>query len=241
MRRLLRFSFFAVFLLAGFSSVEAQDQRPRFRPAVLGSGPASLINRIDTAALIKAGQKEGAVMFCGRVGKDGGLLEARTYRGSPETTALEEELRKRLVDAKVAPAIYERQPVEVLLFGTVLFSGANDEPPLRIFLNQDPAELKNGSDFIAPQPVFGGASKFSGLSHPQEKQAVPVAGIVSLTVRVDANGVPQAIQVLSEDPPSLGFGEAALHDFEGAQFIPAFRDGDPGDCDTILPIYYQKD
>src|SRR5205809_6423128 len=36
---------------------------PEFRPALIGTGPDSLINRIDTADLIKKGQKDGAVMF----------------------------------------------------------------------------------------------------------------------------------------------------------------------------------
>src|SRR2546430_17340718 len=36
---------------------------PEFRPALLGTGPDAMINKIDTADLIKKGQKDAAVMF----------------------------------------------------------------------------------------------------------------------------------------------------------------------------------
>jgi hypothetical protein len=44
--------------------------------------------------------------------------------------------------------------------------------------------------------------------------------------------------VLKEDPPLLGFGDAARTDFANAKFIPAFRDGKPGACEVVLPVYY---
>jgi TonB family protein len=241
MRRVYRFWFVALFFCASLSVVQGQAQRPRFRPAVLGSGPTSLINRINSTALFQAGQKEGAVMFSARVAKDGRLVDSQTYQGTPNTTALEQEIKKLLLDTKVAPAIYEHQPVEVYFYGTVVFSVAEDKPHVRIFLNQDPAELKKESDFIAPQPVFGADSKFAGLSYPQGGQTLPVSGSASLTLRVDANGVPQEIRLLAEAPPLLNFGRAALADFQGVKFIPAFRDGDPTACETVLPIYYHQD
>src|SRR5215211_1308443 len=224
MRRVCRFCFFAMLFCASLDLAQAQGVRPQFRPAVLGSGPTSLINRLDAAALFQAGQKEGAVMFCARVAKDGRLVDPKTYNATPESTVLEQELRKLLLDTKVAPAIYEHQPVEVYLYGTVIFTVADGKPHVRIFLNQDPAELKKGSDFIAPQPVFGADSKFAGLSYPQANQPAPVSGIVSLTLRVNAKGAPEQIRLLAEEPPLLNFGQAALADFQGAKFIPAFRD-----------------
>ena len=180
-------------------------------------------------------------MFCARVAKDGRLVDPQTYQGTPESAVLEQELRKLLLETKVAPAIYEHQPVEVYFYGTVVFTVADDKPHVRIFLNQDPAELKKSSDFIGPQPVFGADSKFAGLSYPQSGQTVPVSGIVSLTLRVNATGEPQEIRLLAEEPPLLNFGQTALADFQGAKFIPAFRDGDATDCNTVLPVYYHQD
>jgi hypothetical protein len=235
MRRFLQLSAVALLGCLALSHAAAQGARPQFRPAVLGTGPDSLVNKIDTKELMKQGQKDGAVMFCSLTAKDGQLVQNRTYRGMPGTAALEAEVLKRLNEARVAPAIYNHQPVEVLIYGTVIYSVSDGKPRLRIVLHQDPLELKKESDFIGPQPVFGGDSKFTGLDYPQIDHPVKVTGIVDLRLRIDAQGNLQEMGVVSEEPPLLGFGQAALNDFEGAKFIPAFRDGDPDAADTVQP------
>jgi len=68
-----------------------------------------------------------------------------------------------------------------------------------------------------------------------------VTGIVDLGLKVDAKGNPTEMRIIKEDPPLLGFGDAALEDFAGAKFVPAFRAGDPTDCDTVLPVVYGTD
>ena len=111
----------AVFLCATFLflwaifPVEAELAPPRFRPAVLGSGPTSLVNQIDTQDLFKKGQKEGAIMFCCRVATTGEVVWYATYLPVPGSDLLEKEVRKRLDKARLAPAIYEYKPVEVLI------------------------------------------------------------------------------------------------------------------------------
>jgi hypothetical protein len=238
MRMFSRLSAIVVCVLALATVAEAQNARPQYRPAVLGSGPDSLINRIDGQALMKAGQKDGAVMFASLVNKEGRAVQSRTYRGMPGTGPLEEELRRRLEDAKFAPAIYNHQPVDVILAGTVVFSVVNGAPRVRIFLNQDPNELKNAADFIAPQPVFGGDSEFTGLDYP-DAIPVPVNAIVDLGLNVDATGRLRDLRVIAEEPPLLGFGDLARKDFSGARFIPAFRDGDPTESNSVYPVSYQ--
>lgn len=218
------------------ASKPAQN-RPQFRPAVLGSGPDSLVNRIDAEALVKKGQKDGAVMFCAAVGPTGEARSAWTYRPMPNTDALVEEVKARLAEVTFTPAIYQYQPVGVLLFGTVVFS-ATKTPHLQIFLNQDPVELKAASDFIAPQPVIGGDSSFDGLTLPEGGTPIQLTAVVDLGLKVNRKGEMEGIRVLAEEPPLLGFGEAALSDFRGAKFIPAFRLGDPDDCDVVQPICY---
>ncbi|MBX6326202.1 MAG: hypothetical protein IRY93_09230, partial [Chthoniobacterales bacterium] len=47
---------------------------PEFRPALIGSGPHALINTIDTADLIKKGQKDAAVMFTCLVAPTGDIV-----------------------------------------------------------------------------------------------------------------------------------------------------------------------
>jgi hypothetical protein len=209
---------------------------PQFRPAVLGSGPKSLINQIDVAALMKAGQKDGAVMFAALVAKDGAVVQSRTYRAMPGSEELEKEVVDKLRDANVAPAIYNHEPAEVLFYGTVVFAVIDGKPLVRIFLNQDPAELAMQSDFISPQPVFGPG--FTGLTAPQTEHPVVVSAVVDLGLRVDASGKLLGMRLVKEDPPLLGFGEAAVEDFGAAKFIPAFRDGDPADADTVISVFY---
>jgi hypothetical protein len=239
MRRFVWFPGFLFLLAAIASSAEAQRARPQFRPAVLGSGPTSLINRIDTNELFKKGQKDGAVMFCAMVAKTGEVMTSWTYRAMPGTEALEQELIRKLEGAKFVPAIYNYQPVDVLFYGTAIYSVAGAKPRLRIFLNQDSREFGKLTDFIAPQPVYGGDSGFEGLRAPENGTPVPLTAVVDLSLKVSREGQLQDLRVLAEEPPLLGFGEAAMGNFRTAKFIPAFRDGDPADSETIFPVCYK--
>ncbi len=211
--------------------------RPQFRPAVLGTGPDSLVNRINVDDLLSKGQKNGAIQFCAIVAPTGEATSASTYHPMPNCEALKAEVEKRLDGVKFTPPIYNHQPVGVFLFGTVVFT-ADAKPHLRIFLNQDPKELKEGKDFIAPQPVVGADSKFTGLHLPPE---IPIAvtGLVEIALRTDAKGALQDIQITGEEPPLLGFRDAALSDLAEAKFIPAFRSGDPSDSESILSLCYK--
>jgi hypothetical protein len=238
MRRAVFLCMTSLFLSAAFSAVAALPL-PRFRPAVLRSGPDSLVNQIDTQALLKKGQKEGAIMFCCRVATTGNVVSYTTYLPVPGSDLLEEEVRKRLDNARLAPAIYEQKPVEVLFYGTAFFSVADGKPKLHIFANQEAAELKAGNDFIGPQPVIGADSKFTGLHYPRERMTVFVKGLVRLALKIDATGNLQDLRAVSEEPAFLGFAQAAITDFTGAKFIPAFRDGDPVESSVELPVFYE--
>lgn len=217
---------------------EAQSTRPQFRPAVITSKPESLVNRINTQAVFKAGQKDGAVMFSCVVKKDGQTSQSRTYRPTPDSTALEEEVRKQLPGAKFAPAIYNHEPVEVVVSGTVVFWVSEEQPRLQIFLNQDPNELKDMADFIAPQPVLGVGSPFAGFQYPGSIQ-IQVAALVDLRMKMDQKGTLLELQAVNEDPPNLGFGPAAEAALRGAKFIPAFRAGDAWEADLGYTVSYQ--
>jgi hypothetical protein len=216
---------------------------PMYRPILLGAGPEALINRIDAADLIKQGQKDAAIMFSCSVRKDGSVISVSTYRGTPESKLLENELLKKLSAAanpKFYPAIYNHMPVDAIYYGTVTFTIVNDRPRLRIFSNQERAELAKENDFIGPQPFWGGDSKFDGLHYPGRDTApVRVDGSAELELKVDATGRLQDLKLLNEQPPFLGFGDAAFDDMSKATFIPAFRDGKPVACDVKIPVYYK--
>jgi TonB family protein len=212
---------------------------PEFRPALIGTGPNSLINRIDTADLIKKGQKDGAVMFSCLVAPTGHIVRSGAYRGTKGSEPLEQELLKRLANEKFVPAIHNHQPVIAIFYGTVTFAVVNGKPRLRIFANQQMDELKKESDFIDPQPYVGQDSKFTGIHYPETGSMVQVTGVAELALNVDAQGNVKSMHVVSEEPPLLGFGDAAITDFTGAKFIPAFRNGQPVESNVKIPVYYK--
>jgi hypothetical protein len=220
------------------STVTPAALMPKYRPALLGSGPLSLINRIDTQALLQRGQKDGSLMFCCSVRPTGEVVNTWIYRQSPSSTALEEEVLRALEDAVFVPAIYNQRTVHVLFYGTVIFKVVNGKPRLRIFANQEADELNKESDFIAPQPFIGRDSKFEGLHYPDSLTDI-LSGLVELCVQVDGDGNLKELRLFSEYPPLAGFGRAASEDFRVAKFIPAFRDGKPVDCNITLLVYYE--
>src|SRR2546430_13268139 len=126
------FGISAVVLLSivdlGWSQVDipsAQAKLPMYRPVLLGTGPESLVNRIDTTGLLKQGQKDAAIMFSCSVKKDGSVLSVSTYRGTPDSKLLEQELLKKLsaaANAKMIPAIYNHMPVDAIYYGTVILA-----------------------------------------------------------------------------------------------------------------------
>ena len=213
---------------------------PEFRPALIGSGPNSLINTIDTAGLIQKGQKEAAVMFSCLVAPTGDIVRSGAYRGTLHSELLEQELLKRMATAKFIPAIHNHQPVIAVFFGTVKFAIVDGKPRLRIFANQQLQEVDKETDFIDPQPFVGPGSNFTGIHYPQTGSTVAVTGVVELALDVDARGNLKNIEVVSEEPPLLGFGNAALSDFGGAKFIPAFRNGQPVESNVKIPVYYKQ-
>ena len=178
-------------------------------------------------------------MFSCLVAPTGEVVRSGAYRGTRGSEMLEQELLKRLAAAKFIPAIHNHQPVIAIFYGTVKFAVVNGKPRLRIFANQQLAELDKETDFIDPQPYVGQGSKFTGLHYPETGSTVSVTGAVELALKVDAKGNLTNLQVLSEEPPLLGFGDAASNDFSGAKFIPAFRNGQPVESNVKIPVYYK--
>lgn len=211
---------------------------PKFRPALLGTNASSLVNQIDRQWLMEQGQETAAVMFYCVVAKTGRVVSSATYRGTPSSQLLEQELRKRLDKTTLIPAIYDGKTVDAIYYGTVTFSVVGGSTPrLRIFSNQENSEVLSENDFIGPQPCFGPDSKFLGLHHPAGD--ADVNGLAELELTVDVTGNLKSIALRYEFPANKGFGEAAIADFTGAKFIPAFRNGQPVESTIKLPVYYK--
>ena len=228
----------AVLSVTIFLDFAAAEDLPLYRPALIGTSPDAIINRIDTKLLLKAGQKDAAVMFAAVVDSKGEVKLSWTFRGTPDSKLLEQEVLRVLRDAKMIPAVRNHQPISVFYYGTVTFRIIKEKPRLRIFANQELKELSTENDFIGPQLCFGGDSNFDGVHYPENQVPVPVSGEADLSLKVDANGNLQEEKVVAEHPPFLGFGEAAMADIAKAKFIPAFRNGQPVACEITLPIHY---
>src|SRR5207237_8847910 len=131
-----------------------------------------------------------------------------------DLTLLKEEILQKFspaVNSQFVQAIYNHTPVDAIYYGTVTFAIVNDKPRLRIFSNQERTELAKESDFIGPQPFWGGDSKFDGFRYPTSDEApVMVDGSAELELKVDAAGNLQDMQLVSEQPPFIGLGKAAF-------------------------------
>src|SRR5438445_13496771 len=91
------------------------------------------------------------------------------------------------------------------------FAILDNKPRLRIFSHEERAELAKESDFIGPQPFWGGDSKFSGFHYPTGEDApVQVDGSAELALNVGATGHLEDRNLVSEQPPFLGFVDAAF-------------------------------
>lgn len=236
---LRRLCFFVAAVFAAVALPARAQELPDLRPALIGQGPDAIINRIDTKTLMAAGQKDALIMFWMDVKSDGALRWSGTFRGTPDSKLLEQEVQRALTNAKMVPAVRNHQPVEVICYGTVEFRAIEGKPRLRVFANQQTEELKTENDFIDPQPCIGGDSHFTGFHYPDTGSPVPVSGTVVVQLSIDATGNVQSAKVESESPPLLGFGDAAMDDISGAKFIPAFRNGKPVACQVTLPFFYQ--
>ena len=217
--------------MASLLIVDARGAERRVRPALIGNGPKTLINLVDTKKLMEKGQGDGLLNFQCLVSTSGELLNPVTFRATPGSAALEMEVMSALRHCRFIPAIYDGKLTEILFLGTVLFVVADGKPHLRIYANQNHEDIAQGNDFIAPQLISETMKKISLVQYELGKARIyHQRGVVELSTTVDANGNQEHIRALSEDPPGFNFGKAALELSSGAKYIPGFRNGRPVEC-----------
>ncbi len=219
-------------------STKSSEALPQYRPILMGEEANALINKIDRETVGERSPSDQEVMFYCIVNKNGKVVSSSTYRASPGSDALEHELRRRMDSSVFIPGVYDGKIVDAVYYGTATFRMVNGTPRLRIFSNQQFDEVAAESDFIGPQPYFGGDSKFLGFHYPKKANG-KVNGLAELTLQVDDEGNVKEMKVTYEYPPDNGFADAAIADFTGAKFIPAFRDGKRVECTIQLPVFYR--
>ena len=223
-------------VLVGTLLLQAPREAPAeaatsFRPALVGNGPKSLVNLIDTQKLLAKGQGDGVVMFDASIEDDpAGSVRWIWCHAAPGSEVLKEEITKKLRQAVFVPALVDGKPVEVYFHGTAIFAVRGGRPYLRVFANQNPNALAQESDLIEPQMRHGSSdwAKAKPLLEVVRKHAR--VGHATVSITVDSAGKMRDLRVVREEPAKLNIGAAALIYYAPAKFIPAFRDGKPVDC-----------
>lgn len=221
---------FALFwcLLLGLSSPLKAEQLPEMRPALIGSGPRSLVDMINTERLMKRGQKDAMIMFTAPVGDNGQCPVIFVYRGTPDSDTLADEVMRCTDNNNVVfiPALYNHKKHFASVSGTIIYRVKEGKPHLRIFLNQESDRILRGEDFIAPQPVWIDDGKHQYYNYPAHGYSATV--VVRITV--DASGKLQKQELVFETPKGKGFARMWMSHLPEETFLPGYLNGKPIAC-----------
>ena len=203
--------------------VRAEDL-PAIRPALMGGGPASLVNLIDTEGLFQKGQRDAWVMFHCRVAADGVAFGSNFFTASPDSRLLKNEVRRHLLrQTRFIPAVYNHKRTSAWFAGTAVFVVTNGRPHLRIYAHQDLEEIRRGTDFVAPQLIY--VPNHYITDFPKFPTAAREAGaVVKLRHSVDANGKTTDVRVITE-PPEYQLGDYLKKVLPLVDFTPGYRNG----------------
>jgi len=219
--------FIATAIVSSVAANVSAESLPDIRPAMIGSGPGSLINLIDTQSLFQKGQRDAWVMFECSVAGDGIVFGSDFFTASPDASLLKNEIRRRLRQTRLIPAVYNHKRTSAWFAGTAVFVVAKGQPHLRIYAHQDLDEIKRGSDFVAPQLIDVPNHNLSDLPHyPSKATHDEAAGVVKLRHSVDANGKTLNLQVISE-PPGYQLGDYLKKVLPLLDFLPGYHNGRP--------------
>ena len=214
-----------------FLSLPEAEAAPNFRPALIGDGPKSLVNLIDTQKLLAKGQGDGVVMFDVAIdADDGGSVSWIWCHAAPGSEVLKEEVTKKLREASFVPALVNGKPVPIGFHGTVIFAVRAGRPYLRVFANQNRTALAQESDLIEPQMLRGSSNWKEAQPLLEVVRQHARAGYAVVSITVDPAGQMRDLHLVREDPAGLNIGAAAVRYYAHAKFIPAFRDGKPIAC-----------
>jgi len=220
----------ALFCFLFLSVLLKAEQLPETRPALIGSGPRSLINMINTERLMKRGQKDAMVMFTAEVDGAGTCWRIWLYGGTPDSDALAKEVSE-LRHVVFTPAVYKYQKRPALVDGTIIYRVIDGKPHLRIYLNQETERILRGEDFISPQWIFVEPDKHI----PPRRYPEPgLSANVVIRITVDSVGKLQDAKLVFEKPEGHGFGTFFLNELHYATFLPGYLRGAPVACSANI-------
>jgi len=88
-----------------------------------------------------------------------------------------------------------------------------------------PSEITYSIDMLTIRPVFPSGLILENIVYPRSARQQNIEGRVLLEIILEANGEIRSIRIISENPPNLGFAEAAINAFRGVRATPAERNG----------------
>jgi hypothetical protein len=224
------------FLLISLGSLSA-EQLPEMRPAFLVTGPRSLVNLIDTESLMKRGQGDAVVMFSCDVADNGSCYLVVTYRGTPNSGPLTEEIVAKCPRSKFIPAVYQHKNVNAVVSGAVIYRVLQGKPHLRIYLNQETERLLHGEDFISPQGIYFYGQKIKGIEYP--KGSDNISATVVFTINVDATGKVKGSKLVFESPLGRGFGNEVMSKINNFVWLPGYLHGKAVACSATLQFVFR--
>ena len=239
--------FTKTFLILGlitFSGVGllSAESLPDMRPALVGSGPKSLVNLINGKHVMERGLQHGALFFMARIDPNGYPSYSKIWGETDKIKPLRDEVRERLAEARFLPAVYNHQHVYAWLSGTIAFTSTDGKPHLRVFANQELSELEKENDFIAPQAIWlpGKIYDFAKWKDPFGSWwTADKGGSPNVSLTVDASG--QVKDAHLDSLPSgttQGHADAALLIIRQQLYLPAYRNGKPIDSTTHPKLYF---
>ncbi|HST31347.1 MAG TPA: hypothetical protein VLK27_10975 [Chthoniobacterales bacterium] len=220
---------------------------PDMRPALVGNGKDSLINMFNPQNVLKRGETHGALYFGCIVAPNGVVEHGNIWGNTDATKALRDELRIKLSHCRFVPAVYNHRDVYCWFQGTLAFSTIDGKPHVRIFANQQLADLQKESDFITPQMISvpGHIYDFTKVKDPFGGWATDDKPVVAdMSLSVDASGKVKDIHLEKVTPPDQQkYAATAVEILKQRTWLPAYRNGRPVDSTTqfryyFIPTYY---
>ena len=212
-----------------FQSLREAEAAPSFRPALIGNGPKSLVNLIDTQKLLAKGQGDGVVMFDVAIdADDGGSVNWIWCHAAPGSEILKEEVTKALRRASFIPALINGKEVGVAFYGTVIFVVRDGRPFLRVFANQDRTALAQQNDLIQPQMLLD-SEDWEGAKPLLEVVKMHTrTGHAIISVTVDQSGKVRDLHLVREEPTAVEHrrrGLESLRDGKIHSWFPRWKAG----------------
>lgn len=225
-----------------FSSALLAETLPDRQPALVGNGPGSLVNLIDSQRLFQKGQRDAWVMFEAAILPDGIVRPSEFSIFSPDSKLLRDEVRSRLRQSRFVPAVYNKRRTYAWFAGMVLYVVANGRPHIRVYAHQELEEAKRGADFIAPQLISPQGREFipNFPEYPSKTYHGNTGALVKLRHSVDANGKTTDVQVISERPSGHKYGEIATKMVRLLDFLPGYRNGQPAATTYVLNWWFGR-